>query len=189
MAPHAALAEVGPDYPLVLVKEDDPGSDPRRTCQSTRGARRRPSWTAISSRLRPWRSCCRSRIASPRPASVPPSRHGPARWFYPERFTTDPEAAAAIRDRASATLRRHIGWVDGELATRPWLVDGALTGADLFLFMLTRWGRFQDPPTSDSANLGTDFDRLAQRPSIRRMMTEQAAARRPRERSQPSAAS
>ena len=81
-------------------------------------------------------------------------------WFYPERFTTDPEGAAAIRDRASATLRRHIDWIDGELATRQWLVDGALTCADLFLFMLTRWGRFQEPPAWDSPNLRTHFDRV-----------------------------
>lgn len=80
MAPHAALAEVGADYTLVLVKEDDRGQRP----------------SAYLS-LNPW---------------------GQPSW----------------------TLTR---------------------------------GRFQDPPASDSANLGTHFDRLAQRPSIRRMMTEQ----------------
>ena len=84
-----------------------------------------------------------------------------------------PEGAAAIRDRASTTLRRHIDWIDGELATRQWLVDGALTGADLFLFMLTRWGRFQEPPVWDSPNLRTHFDRVLQRPGVQRMMTEQ----------------
>jgi glutathione S-transferase len=94
-------------------------------------------------------------------------------WFYPERFTTDPAGAEAIRERAAATLRRHNDWIDGELATRPWLVGEALTGADLFLFMLTRWGRFQEPPAWDSPNLGAHFDRVLRRPGVQRMMAEQ----------------
>ena len=74
---------------------------------------------------------------------------------------------------ASATLRRHIDWIDGELATRPWLVGEERSGADLFLFMLTRWGRLQEPPAWDSPNLGNHFDRMLQRPGVQRMMAEQ----------------
>jgi len=39
--------------------------------------------------------------------------------------------------------------------------------------MLTRWGRFQEPPAWDSPNLREHFDRVLQRPGVQRMLTEQ----------------
>jgi glutathione S-transferase len=192
MAPHAALAEVGADYTLVLVEEDNRGQRPSaylslnpwgqvptledgdlvltesaaivlhiadRFPDAGLGA---PVGTPARSELYRWLSYLSNTVQTTY-----------MHWFYPERFTTEPEGTAAIRDCASATLRRHNDWIDGELATRPWLVGGALTGADLFLFMLTRWGRFQDPPPWDSPNLRKHFDRVLQRPGVQRMMTEQ----------------
>jgi glutathione S-transferase len=192
MAPHAALAEVGADYNLVLVEEDDRGQRPAaylslnpwgqvptledgelvlteavaimlhiadRFPEAGLGA---PVGTRARSELYRWLTYLSSAVQSTY-----------MHWFYPDRFTTDPEGAEAIRERAAATLRRHIDWIDGDLATRPWLVGEALTGADLFLFMLTRWGRFQEPPAWDSPNLGAHFDRVLQRPGVQRMMAEQ----------------
>jgi glutathione S-transferase len=70
-------------------------------------------------------------------------------------------------------LRRHLDWLDGELTTRPWLVGEERTDADLFLFMLTRWGRFQQPPAWGRPNLREHFCRLLERAGVRRMMAEQ----------------
>src|SRR4029078_8995282 len=121
MAPHAALAEVGADYAVVLVEDD------RR--------RQRPS--AYLS-LNPWGQvptledgdlvlteavAIMLHIADrfPEAGLAAPVGTRPGanlsrwlsslsyavqttymHWFYPERFTTDPDGAAAIRDRASA---------------------------------------------------------------------------------------
>ena len=192
LAPHAALAEAGADYTLVLVEEDDRGQRPSaylalnpwgqvptledgdlvlteaaaimlhiadRFPEAGLGA---TVGTRARSELYRWLSYLSYAVQATY-----------MHWFYPERFTTDPEGAEAIGERAAATLRQHIDWIDGELATRLWLVGEALTVADLFLFMLTRWGRFQEPPAWDSPSLGEHFDRALQRPGVQRMMTEQ----------------
>ena len=95
------------------------------------------------------------------------------RWFYPERFTTDPDGAAGVRAAAEAALRRHVEWTDAQLAARQWLVGEERTAADLYLFMMTRWGRRLEPPAWNSPHLGAHFARLLERPGVRRMMSEQ----------------
>jgi len=95
------------------------------------------------------------------------------RWFYPERFTTDPDGVVGVRACASATLRRHIDWIARELAIRDWLVHQEQTGADFFLFMLTFWGRSHKPPATEPINLRNHFDRLLERPGVQQMMSEQ----------------
>jgi glutathione S-transferase len=192
MAPHAALAEAGADYTLALVEADDDGHRPsaylalnpwgqvptledgdlvltESVAIMLHLADRFPAaglgppvGTRARSELYRWLAYLSSTVQMTY-----------MRWFYPERFTTDGEGAAAVHDCASASLRRHIDWIDGELATRPWLVGDERTGADLFLFMLTRWGRSGDPPASDRPNLGDHFNRLLERPGVQRMMSEQ----------------
>jgi len=46
--------------------------------------------------------------------------------------------------------------------------------ADLFLFMLTRWGRNLDPPAWERPNLRAHFLRTTRLPGVRRMIEEQA---------------
>ena len=54
-----------------------------------------------------------------------------------------------------------------------WLVGGERTVADFFLFMLTRWGRFQEPAAWDRPNLRAHFLRSLELPGVRRMVEEQ----------------
>ena len=192
MAPHAALAEAGADYTLVLVERDELGQSPpayfalnpwglvptledrdlvltESTAILLHVADRFPEadlapplGTRARSEVYHWLAYLTSTVQT-----------SYMRWFYPERYTTDPEGAAAIRACETAVLRRHLDRLEGELTTRPWLVGEERTGADLFLFMLTRWGRFQEPPAWDRPNLREHFCRLLERPSVRRMMAEQ----------------
>jgi len=192
MAPHAALAEAGADYELVLVKLEEQGQAP-------------PELLALN----PWgrvpvledgnlvlteSAAIVLHVAERFPDArlVPPlatrersevyrwlvyltNTLQPAflRWFYPERYTTDPAGVAAIRALETETIARHLDRLDAELADRPWLVGDERTGADLFLFMLVRWGRKQEPPAWERPNLGGHFKRLVDRPGVRRMMDEQ----------------
>jgi glutathione S-transferase len=192
MAPHAALAEAGAEYTLVLVEEDDLGQRPSaylalnpwgqvptledgdlvltesvaimlhladRFPDAGLGA---PVGTRARSELYRWLSYLSSAVQMTH-----------MNWFYPERFTTDPHGSAAIRARASETLRKHVRWIDAELAARPWLVGDSRTGADLFLFMLTQWGRFQEPSAWEPSNVRAHAARMLQRPGLRRMMREE----------------
>jgi glutathione S-transferase len=182
MAPHAALAEAGTDYALALVERDEFGQRPPAYLALNPGdscprRRRRPgSDRGGGDPVAHRRPLSRSRA---RPAHRNESAFGGyrwlayltntvqtsyLRWLYPERYTIDPKGAAAIRACEAATLRHHLDWLDNELSGRPWLAGAERTGADLFLFMLSRWGRLQEPPAWDRRNLRDHFRRLLECP-------------------------
>jgi glutathione S-transferase len=95
------------------------------------------------------------------------------RWFYPERYTTDPAGAEALQARAAEELRVIYDQLERDLEGREWIVGDSRTGADLYLFMLTRWGRFQEPAAWDRPNLRAHFLRSLELPGVRRMVEEQ----------------
>lgn len=192
MAPHAALAEAGAEYTLALVEEDDSGTRPPayfalnpwgqvptledgslvlsesvaimlhvtdRFPDAGLGA---PAGTEGRSQLYRWLAYLGSAVQTTH-----------MHWFYPERYTADLGGAAAVRASASATLGRHTDWIVNELSTRRWLVGEERTAADLFLFMLTHWGRSREPPAAEPPNLRNHFERVLERPGVQRMMSEE----------------
>ena len=77
------------------------------------------------------------------------------RFFYPERYGGGDKAAAAARDAAEA-----FDILDRALEGRTWLAAEHRTGADLFLFMLTRWGRrLERPPGTGRTSAATSLPR------------------------------
>lgn len=195
MAPHAALAEIGVDYELVLVDPDDDRGVP-------------PAYLALN----PWgtvptlehgslvlteSAAILLHLADRHPAAALAPALGTSersdfyrwlvyltntvqpsflRWFYPERYTADADGYEAVQSIESARLHEHLDSLDAQLAERPWLVGEDRTGADLFLFMLTRWGRNLEPAAWARPNLRDHFTRLIERPGVRRMMDEQGLA-------------
>ncbi len=195
MAPHAALAEAGADYTLVLVEEDEQGRRPAeyfalnpwgqvptledgdlilteaaaimlhiadRFPAAGLGA---PAGTRARSELYRWLAYFSTAV-----------QQTYMRWFYPERYTTGSGAAAEVEAVAESQLRLHTEWIDGELAGRRWLVGDERTAADIYLFMLTHWGRTLEPPAWDSPHLGAHYRRMLERPGVQRMMAEQGLA-------------
>ena len=90
------------------------------------------------------------------------------RYFYPERYG-GPEVERFAAEEAA----RVFGVLEARLAGRDWLVGDQRTGADLFLFMLTDWGRDLDPPISELPGLRAHFLRTLGLPGVRRMMEEE----------------
>jgi len=90
------------------------------------------------------------------------------RHFYPERYGTQ-----GVKETADAELHGLFDRIDAHLAGREWLVGDERTVADLFLFMLTRWGRFLEPPAWERRNLRAHWLRTAELPGVRRMLDEQ----------------
>lgn len=193
MVPHAALAEAGADYELVLVEEDDAGHRPESYRQvnpfglvpsledgdlvltetlaiTLHIADRYPDsglaptiGTRARSELYRWLAYFASTVQ-------PTFLHR----FHPERFTSsETRGEEAIVAAAVRQLRTHLDWIDGRLTDRSWLVGETVTCADLHLFMLTRWGDDLDPPSIRRPNLADHYARLQERPSIRRMMSEE----------------
>src|SRR6266508_4337567 len=83
------------------------------------------------------------------------------------------EDGELVLTEAAAELREHFTRLEAQLEGRAWLVGEHRTAADLFLFMLTRWGRRLDPPAWDAANLRAHFLRTLALPGVRRMVDEQ----------------
>ena len=192
MAPHAALAEAGADYEVVPVERDEQGqSPPEYLALNPLGrvptledgdlvltesaacvlhvAERFPDARLVPPAGTRERSELYRRLMFMTNTLQPAFLH----WFYPDRYTDDPAGEEAIRAVAARSIAEHFDRLETELASRPWLVGDERSGADLFLFMLVRWGRRQDPPVWDRPSLRAYFKRLLEREGVRRMMDEQ----------------
>ncbi len=185
MAPHAALAEIGADYRLVEIGREEAQSDERYRALNPLGV--------VPTLLDAEHGLVLTESAAillylgdrfPEAQLAPADRAEYYRWlvfltntvqtamlrfFYPERYG-EPEsvADAAARDAAEA-----FDILDRALADRAWLAAEHRTGADLFLFMLTRWGRRLEPPAWDRPNLRRHFLAALELPGVRRMLDEQ----------------
>lgn len=187
MAPHAALAEIGVPYELVSVERD---ADRRGTPEyrALNPSSKVPTLedgdlvltesAAILLHLAD--SFPGARLAPPvgTPARSELYRRlmhhtntlQPAlmRLIYPERFGTE-----GVREAAAAELQVEFDRLDGDLSEREWIAGDGRSVADLFLFMVTRWGRHLDPPAWDRPALRAHFLRCLALSGVRRMMDEQ----------------
>jgi glutathione S-transferase len=185
MAPHAALAEIGVDYRLVEIGRDEAQSDEKYRALNPLGV--------VPTLLDEEQG-----LVLPESAAIllylgdryPESQLAPAdradyyrwlvfltnsvqtamlRWFYPERYGDGDEVGtAAARDAGEA-----FDVLDRALEGRTWLAAEHRTGADLFLFMLTRWARRLEHPAWDRPNLREHFLATLALPGVRRMLAEQ----------------
>jgi glutathione S-transferase len=185
MAPHAALAEIGVDYGLVEIGREEAQSDEKYRALNPLGV----VPTLIDEE---------EGLVLPESAAIllhlgdryPESQLAPAdradyyrwlvfltnsvqtamlRWFYPERYGDGDEVGtAAARDAGEA-----FDVLDRALEGRTWLAAEHRTGADLFLFMLTRWARRLEHPAWDRPNLRAHFLAAGALPGVRRMLAEQ----------------
>jgi glutathione S-transferase len=193
MAPHAALAEIGVEYELVEVVRDDAGTIPADYLALNPSGRvptledgalvvtesaaillhlgdRYPDAHLVpdvgtAERTELYRSLL-NQTNTLQPALM--------RVMYPERY-----GEAGVREAAVADAQEQVARIDGQLANRLWLVGTERTAADLFLFMLTRWGRHLDPPAWDRPNIRAHFVRTLALPGVGRMMDEQGLERPP----------
>lgn len=193
MAPHAALAEIGVEYELVLVERDESGTssadylalnatgkiptleDSGRVVTESAaillhlgdrypGARLVPE-VGTAERPELYRSLI-NQTNTLQPALM--------RLMYPERY-----GGTGVREAAAAEAHEQFERLDTQLAGRPWLVGEDRTAADLFFFMLTRWGRHLDPPAWDRPHIRAHMLRTLALPGVARMMDEQGLERPP----------
>jgi glutathione S-transferase len=61
------------------------------------------------------------------------------RLFYPERFSTDPSGAAAIKAKASLDLARDFEVFANEMGQGPFVLGDKMSAADLYVAMLLTW--------------------------------------------------
>ncbi len=191
MAPHIALAEIGVDYRLIEIGREEAQSDETYRALNPLGVV--PTLIDEEQNLVltesaaivlylgdrfPESKLAPAQLSSPERADyyrwlvflTNTVQTAMLRWFYPERYGSDDEGvtAAAGRDAGEA-----FDVLDRALAGRDWLAAEHRTGADLFLFMVTRWGRRLEPAAWDRPNLRAHFLRTLALPGVARMLEEQ----------------
>lgn len=193
MAPHVVLEEVGAGYRLVRVSRQDGRVEPPEFVRlSPHG--RVPLFVdgdlVMSESAAIVMHLCdlhpESELA---PGVGTPDRAQWYRWltyltntvqatfmiaFYPERATSDPAGVDAVKAKAESDLAGMRDFLETELATGgPYLLGQRFTSADIFLFMLTRWGRRLEPKWWDQRELGAHFRRVYERPAVQRVWEQQ----------------
>ncbi|MDX6477232.1 MAG: glutathione S-transferase [Gaiellaceae bacterium] len=182
MAPHAALAEIGLAYELVRIERDEAQTDPGYLALNPLGV----VPTLVDGELVLSESAAiLLHLADRYPdARLAPRDRAPFyRWlvfltntlqptllrlYYPERYGRD-----GVGEIAGAEAQRHFDLLDRALDGRDWLVADHRTAADLFLFMLVRWGRRLEPAAWSRPNIRDHFLRTLALPGVQRMVEEQ----------------
>jgi glutathione S-transferase len=87
-------------------------------------------------------------------------------WFYPHEHVSDEAAAPAVKQAAGERLNRMFDVISEQLGDRTWLLGDRFSAADLFLFMLIRWGRGMPRPPRSIPNLNALAERVLARPAV-----------------------
>lgn len=61
------------------------------------------------------------------------------RYYYPDRYTTDPEGVQAVKQAGRDHMARAFALLEDMLGVTGYLADGRLTLADVYLSMLSIW--------------------------------------------------
>ncbi|HHB80208.1 MAG TPA: glutathione S-transferase family protein [Aliiroseovarius sp.] len=70
-------------------------------------------------------------------------------YYYNARYTTDPDGGAAVQQAAARRLEEWYAIIEDALGDGPYFLGTRFTLLDIYLTMLTRWGRnLPTPPAS-----------------------------------------
>ncbi len=94
------------------------------------------------------------------------------RFYYSDRYSTDPSAAEGIKAAAEADLNEQFKILEDALDPGPYLVGEAFSAADILLWMLIQW--HPDPPHlfEEAPRVERFFGLLQARPAIARTWRE-----------------
>jgi glutathione S-transferase len=92
------------------------------------------------------------------------------RWFYPHEHVSDEAAAPAVKQAAGERVERMFDVISEQLGDRTWLLGDRFSAADLFLFMLIRWGRGMPRPPRSLPNLNALAERVLARPAVQKAL-------------------
>ncbi|MBW0004207.1 MAG: glutathione S-transferase N-terminal domain-containing protein [Hyphomicrobiales bacterium] len=87
-------------------------------------------------------------------------------WFYPWQHVADRAMAGSVKQAAGERLGRMFDVIAEQLGVGPWLLGEHFSAADLFLFMLVRWGREMPHPPRDRPELAAHAGRVLERPAV-----------------------
>jgi glutathione S-transferase len=95
--------------------------------------------------------------------------------FVPHRYVEGEAEQAAISEQTVSALGRMRDHLEGELARSggPYLFGERFSSADLYLAMMTRWGRRLPEKWWDQPGLGAHYKLITGRPAIQRVYEQE----------------
>jgi len=87
-------------------------------------------------------------------------------WFYPHEFVADPSASDTAKEAAGLKMMAAFDRIADQLGDGPWLLGETFSAADLYLMMLTRWGRSLPRPARDIPEIEAHSARVLARPAV-----------------------
>lgn len=87
-------------------------------------------------------------------------------WFYPHEHVNDEAASPSVKLAAEQRLYRMFDVISEQLGDKTWVLGTRFSAADLFLFMLIRWGRGMPRPPRAIPNLNALAERVVARSTV-----------------------
>lgn len=94
-------------------------------------------------------------------------------YFYSQRYTTDEAGKDAVVAAAEARLNDSFDILEAALEGKPYLLGEQISVCDLYLLMLSRWGRGMNRPPRSLPNIGTLLQRILERPAVQRTIEQE----------------
>jgi glutathione S-transferase len=88
-------------------------------------------------------------------------------WFYPNEYVSDPNSIEPVKTATASRLSKAFERLGVQLETNTWLLGEQFSSADLYLFMMVRWGRTLPSPPRLTASLARHARRVSERPAVR----------------------
>lgn len=98
------------------------------------------------------------------------------RYYYPDRFTSNPAYAGEVAEKARETLAVVWGRIDAAIGAGPYMLGERFSACDLYLLMLSTW---QDPVPGlydRFRNVKACVDRVIVRPAVLDIMRKNGMA-------------
>ncbi len=95
-------------------------------------------------------------------------------YFYGHRYTTDEAGVEAVKAAAEARLNDSFDILEEALEGKPYLLGDQVSVCDLYLLMLSRWGRGMARPPRSLPNIGALLERILERPAVKRTLEQEA---------------
>jgi glutathione S-transferase len=99
-------------------------------------------------------------------------------YYYPERLSDDPAAAAQVKAHAENRMGGMLDIVEAALAAHggPYLLGERYSVVDPYLFMLSRWTRYLANPARSRRHLGRYLENMVTRPAVQRAFAGEGLA-------------
>jgi len=92
-------------------------------------------------------------------------------FYYNERYTSDPDGGAAVKQAAAKNLQKWFQIVEDNLGEGPYFLGQNYSVLDPYLTILVRWGRYLAQPPASLPKTGALVRNVLQRPAVQATIT------------------